>query len=251
MTDIPPAVLRALNSGQIESLTLAETLAVDFHLLLKSAFPALDTSLLADMRRAKKELGWVERTRFAGALLHKALGAKGLKQTLGHASDQVRGWGASLIAAIPDVDIEERLDLVRPIADDANPGVRETAWIMLRPHIARDIRHSIKILEPWVHEDSANIRRYATEATRPRGVWCSHIPLLRENPKLGLPLLSPVRADDSRYVQNSVANWLNDASKDDPQWVESLCKKWGGKTARPQTVYICRRALRTIRKRKS
>lgn len=251
MADIPPAVLRRLNKGEIESVTLAETLAVDFHLLLKSAFPDLDKSLLGEMHHAKKELGWVERTRLAGVALHKSLGKKGLRQTLGHTSDQVRGWGASLIAAIPDMDIEERLSLVRPIADDANPGVRETAWIMLRPHIAEDIRHSIKILKPWVREDSANIRRYASEITRPRGVWCSHIPELRENPKLGLPLLAPLRADDSRYVQNSVANWLNDASKDDPQWVTALCRKWGRKTARPQTVYICRRALRTIRKNES
>lgn len=248
MADIPPAILRQLNRGEIEALTLAETLAIDFARLLLHAFPDLDKSLVKEMRDAR-ELGWVARTRLAGTLLHKDFGAKGLKKTLGHPSADVRGWGASLIAAIPDMDIDERLDLVRPIADDHNPGTRETAWIMIRPHIAADVTRGIRTLKPWTASTRPNLRRFASEITRPRGVWCPYIPELRKDPKPGLILLESLHADPSRYVQNSVANWLNDASKDNPAFVKAVCRLWAQQSHTKETAYICKRAQRTLKKK--
>jgi 3-methyladenine DNA glycosylase AlkC len=248
MADIPPSILAKLNKGEIEALTLAEVLAVDFAKLMKNAFPSLPKSIVAEMAEAQKETGWVGRTKLAGQLLYKGFGRKGLKLTLNHPSDQVRGWGASLIAAMEDVEIEERLKLVRPIADDPNPGTRETAWIAIRPHVAADIPRGIKSLIPWTVCTEPNLRRFASEITRPRGVWCTHIQELRKNPKPGLALLEPLHTDPSRYVQNSVANWLNDASKDNPDFVRKVCLLWERRSRTKETAYICRRAQRSMNK---
>lgn len=249
IADIPPSVLREINAGKIECLTLVEALAVDFHQLLKNSFPDIDKIYLKEMKNAKTT-GWVQRTRLAGKLLYQNYGTdkKVFAKILSHPSDQVRGWGAALIAEAPHIDLAQRLAMIKSLADDANMGTREVAWLMLRPVIAVDIKHSIEILKPWARDSTANIRRFASEATRPRGVWCAHIHALRQNPEQGLALLDPLHADPSRYVQNSVANWLNDASKDQPDFVSALCKKWARQSPAPETAYICKRALRTVNK---
>jgi 3-methyladenine DNA glycosylase AlkC len=120
--------------------------------------------------------------------------------------------------------------------------------LAIRPAIAQDIDHSIAVLLPWTADQSANIRRFAIEVTRPRGVWSKHIAKLKSSPSLGECLLDRVMEDGDRYVQDSCANWLNDASKSDPDWVVNYCEKWRQKTDSKAVSYITRRALRSIHK---
>lgn len=93
-----------------------------------------------------------------------------------------------------------------------------------------------------------NIRRCAVEGTRPRGVWTAHLEALKQDPEPGLALLEPVRSDPSRYVQNAAANWLNDASKSRPDWVQAVAARWAEESPTKETAYIVNRGLRTLRK---
>ena len=86
------------------------------------------------------------------------------------------------------------------------------------------------------------------EGTRPRGVWTSHIESLKRDPSLGLVLLEPVRSDASPYVRNAVANWLNDASKSRPDWVQQVCQRWTAESPTRETAWVVQRSLRTLRK---
>lgn len=79
-----------------------------------------------------------------------------------------------------------------------------------------------------------------------RGVWCSHLRALVEDPAIGLPILEPLRADASRYVADSVGNWLNDAAKSQPDWVRRTTEGWLRESPVPETRAIVRRGSRSF-----
>jgi 3-methyladenine DNA glycosylase AlkC len=219
-----------------------EQIALDMGRLLAWQFPALQHRA-DEVRNA----GLVARMRAGGRILFEEVGLGAVTAVGSWQSDTLRGWAAMAVGYAPALTFDERLERLLPFADDHHFAVREWAWLSLRPHVAADVRDAIARLEPLSSHSSSRVRRFITEATRPRGVWSTHLPELKIHPALGLPLLEPLRGDESRYVQDSVANWLNDAAKTRGDWVRSLCAAWqaddSGATAR-----ICRRALRSLQK---
>jgi 3-methyladenine DNA glycosylase AlkC len=245
IAEIPPTVLAALNRGETEARNLVEGLAVDFPTLLRAAVPRLPKEATEAMRAAAGS-GITQRMALAGKLLLEHLGPTGYLALVRHRSDTVRSWAAYLLAASPDFSLGERIQLIRVLANDHNSGVRECAWLALRPHIAANIELAIDLLEAWTVSASPFLRRFASEATRPRGVWCRKIDLLVQQPDLGLPVIEPLRADSHQYVQDSVANWLNDAAKSRPDWVRRTCRRWQKESGNAATDRICRRAMRSF-----
>ncbi len=245
VADVPPEVLRALENGTVETRTLAEGLAIDFGRLLRAVAPDLPETKAA-LLDALAGAGVTRRMASAAAILLDHWGPDAVARLAGHRSDTVRGWAAYALAALPDENLARRLDCVRPLADDPHFGVREWAWLAVRPHLAADPEASIALLRPWTASGAANLRRFAVEALRPRGVWSTHIGLFKERPEAGLPLLEPLRADHERYVQDSVANWLNDAAKSRPDWVRALCRRWRAESPGAATERICLRAQRSL-----
>ncbi|MGH8818807.1 MAG: HEAT repeat domain-containing protein, partial [Achromobacter pestifer] len=225
---------------------LTECLAVDFAALMQTVVPQRDGDAI-DAMRAQAATGISKRMALAARLLTEQQPAQHLEARLtSHPSDTVRGWACFMIGAQPDVSVAARLERIRPLADDPHFGVREWAWLAVRPALAAELDASIACLRPWTADPSERIRRFASEVLRPRGVWCTHIAALKANPAMALPLLEPLRADPAVYVQDSVANWLNDASKDQPDWVRALCAKWLAGEPSAATERICKRALRSI-----
>ncbi len=242
-SNIPADVLHQLNAGTIETVTLAEILAINFAKLMSHVLPeATDEAA----NRFKPSDGITKRMSLAGQMLLEKLGTSGYKHVVAHPSDTVRGWAAYMVAEMSNLSLKERLKRVRPLADDKHFGVREWAWIALRPHVSKQVQEAIQELSSWVDASSANLRRFAVESTRPRGVWCAHIAELKSDPEMALPLLEPVKSDASRYVQDSVSNWLNDAAKTQPEWVANTCARWRKESNTKETARICARGLRSI-----
>lgn len=236
----------ALNGGQEQSRTLAEALAVDHLALMHHVVPNMPAELSEAVARALP-LGILKRMQAIGAALHDHLPAEAWRELARHPSDTVRGWACFAFAAESTSDDAERLlGRIRPAADDPHFAVREWAWMAARPLLAADVERSIGLLADWTDAPSERIRRFASEALRPRGVWARHIAELKQDPNPGLPLLEPLRADNARYVQDSVANWINDASKTNPDWVRELCSRWGRESPTPATDRIIKRALRSL-----
>lgn len=246
--DLPLEILDSLNRGEIASTTYVEMTAVDFQLLMNQIAPEISSSVTHSAFSLKGlRLGITSRMARAGHLLAKSRGKVGYFEFRNHPSDTVRGWAAYMLPHLWPRDLSSQLASVEPLAEDPHFGVREWAWLALRPDIASDIKASFKLLEPWAKHPSPLLRRFAIESTRPRGFWSKHIQELKERPALGLPLLNNVRSDPSRYVQLAVANWLNDTSKHQPQWVRQICSRWM-KEMSNATAFIVRRAQRTLEK---
>jgi 3-methyladenine DNA glycosylase AlkC len=247
MADIPPEIRQALNDGSMEAVTLVEVLVVDYGKLLRIVAPDAGHEAFAEMDETM-EVKITARMKSCGQILLRHFKLEdAIARFVSHRSDTVRGWAAAMIGAAPNLKLTERLKLIAVLADDPNPGTREWAWMAVRPHIAQEVSQAIKLLTRWTTNASPNIRRFATEATRPRGVWCSHIQTLKDDPGLALPLLDPLRSDETKYVQDSVANWLNDASKSQPAFVMELCDGWIKDSPTKATKRICQRALRSIK----
>ncbi|MEM8796309.1 MAG: DNA alkylation repair protein [Pseudomonadota bacterium] len=244
-TEIAPARLEALNSGIAETTHLSECLAVDFAILLKAVFPKIARVEITTVEKVLGE-GISLRMRVMGDLFARKLTGEELVGLQCHGSDTVRGWACFAVVAQQGDDLDAALNALRRFADDGHFGVREWAWLAARPLIARDIEASIERLAPWTADPSERVRRFASEATRPRGVWCAHIRELKAEPQYGLPVLEPLRADPARYVQDSVGNWLNDAAKSRPDWVRSLCSRWAAEGGGPETARIIKRATRSL-----
>lgn len=239
--DIDPAVLAALTAGTAETMSLPEGLAIDFAALMEATCPGIDPAPL----RAAAGDGITRRMALAARLVLDARGEAAVVELAEHPSDTVRGWSAYAIGLLPHLGIEERLMMIRPLADDPHFGVREWAWLGIRAAIVAEPVRALDMLTPWTAEASPRLRRFASEATRPRGVWCAHVGALRADPRPGLKVLQPLCADPDRYVQDSVANWLNDAGKDHPDWVREVCAEWS-QGAGKATAYIVKRASRNL-----
>lgn len=253
---VPREVLEQLEAGTTETVNLMEWLEIDMaklaqQVLREQSFdqcrphvePALSQLSGLGVTRRLTTLG----TAFAKAAAFKA-DHPTIEALATHRSDIVRQWAVYSINCIPDLTLQHRLSLIRPFAADSNMSVRECAWMAFRPHLAQQLSHAIPLLTRWAKDSDPNVRRFAVEVTRPRSVWGSHLGMLKESPSMALPILTAVRADAHQYVRLAAGNWLNDAYKSQPVWVERLCSKWL-KSRDPNTILIVRRALRNAPRR--
>ncbi|HEY8048528.1 MAG TPA: DNA alkylation repair protein [Ramlibacter sp.] len=251
---IPPEVLDALNEGLIPTANLNEFLALDVARFAANVARHIGVDprheRLADTLAMMGAFSKVKRHEHVARAFYDIVETRADRDAVAHAlathpSDIARSWAAQwvMFARMP---LARKLGALRRFAADSHFGVREMAWMAVRDEVAGDVEAAVALLMPWVFDEDANVRRFACELTRPRGVWCAQIGELKREPWRALPLIEPLRSDPSRYVQNSVANWLNDASKTQPEWVEKVCSRWERGSRTPETRYIVRRARRSL-----
>jgi 3-methyladenine DNA glycosylase AlkC len=227
--DVDAEILKELNLGLIETANLMEGLAMDLNILAKNVgikcLPTTETSIVKKMQYFGSQIS----------------NYKFYKE---HTSDTVRGFAVFALAK-SDLSFKTKLKEVLHFADDKHFGVREWAWLAMREEIIQNLKPSITFFEKHSTHKSANIRRFCSEATRPRGVWCAHIGELKENPEICLTILENLKSDPEKYVKDSVGNWLNDAAKSKPTFVKKLCSDWK-KLKNSDTDYIIKKALRSL-----
>ena len=116
----------------------------------------------------------------------------------------------------------------------------------VRPFILRYEKEMLQYLYEWTKHESEDVRRLASEGCRPRLPWSMALPRYKKDPTPILHILEALKNDPSEYVRRSVANNLNDISKDNPEIVLELAAQWIGQT--PETDKLVKHACRTLLK---
>jgi len=119
--------------------------------------------------------------------------------------------------------------------------------LAIRTFLARDFDATLSTMMQWSRDENYHVRRLASEGSRPRLPWAPQVPQLLADPEHAKPILMTLRQDHEKYVQKSVANHLNDISKDHPDWVVSLADSWD--CSNKHTAWIVKHGCRSLIKK--
>jgi 3-methyladenine DNA glycosylase AlkC len=117
----------------------------------------------------------------------------------------------------------------------------------VRHFLQRDFARTLAVMEQWSQDGDEHVRRLASEGSRPRLPWSFRLAPLVADPKRTAAILDRLKDDPSLYVRKSVANHLNDITKDHPAYVLDSLEGWP--LDQPGTAWVARHALRTLIKK--
>ena len=176
---------------------------------------------------------------------------------------------------LPD-DFPTAIEILKPVTNDFTglehmyfPGLCRVIWVgasrnfagrsrilyakfkfgvCCRPFIIKYPGESMKRMKRWTRSKSEHVRRLASEGCRPRLPWAAALPEFKRNPTPVLDIILPLIEDDSLYVRRSVANNLNDISKDHPETVIGIARDYIGRSDEANWVikHACRGLLKRV-----
>lgn len=121
---------------------------------------------------------------------------------------------------------------------------RFSAEFAVRPYLVAHPEVAWPAVMAWAEDDDVHVRRLASEGSRPRLPWGIR---LHGTTARGLAVIERLKDDPEKYVQKSVANHLNDVSREDAAAALAVAKRWSvGATAGRQ--WVIRHALRSLLK---
>ncbi len=165
-------------------------------------------------------------------------------EILEQAAPYVKGFEG---LCLPDYVAQFGLDdWERSLSALENIGRHITGEMAIRPFLDKDPDKVIPYLTAWAEDSNVHLRRLASEGSRPRLPWAMALPKFKKNPTPVLPLLEKLKDDPSEDVRRSVANHLNDISKDNPDIALEVCDRWFGTSEK--TDRIVKHACRTLLK---
>lgn len=119
-----------------------------------------------------------------------------------------------------------------------------SAEFAIRYFLRSDLQRSLALMQQWSLDDNEHVRRLASEGSRPRLPWSFRLEQIQRDPTLAEGILDNLKSDASLYVRKSVANHLNDITKDHPEWVLDVIEGWS--LENKHTAWIAKHALRSL-----
>ena len=138
-------------------------------------------------------------------------------------------------------DLEESLNALEVFTQDSS------SEFAIRQFILKYEEKTMEQMKIWAKSPNEHLRRLASEGCRPRLPWAVALPKFKQNPSKVLEIIELLKDDKSLYVRKSVANNLNDISKDNPELVIDFVKNNLGSSK--ELDWICKHASRTLLKK--
>ena len=234
-----PALKEIFNAARIRHIA-TETQAV---------FPAFDRKkFVAAALYGLEQLSLLQRLRHVTEALHESLPAD-----YPAALDILRSLAPRLNSAFVAMVLSDyvalygQADFKRSMAALKEFTRYGSSEFAVRPFLVADQARTLRVMVTWAGDADDHVRRLASEGCRPRLPWSFQIESLRRDPSPVRPILEKLRSDPSLYVRKSVANHLNDITKDHPDWVLTLLSAWPKDDAHCQ--WIIRHGLRSLIKK--
>ena len=122
-----------------------------------------------------------------------------------------------------------------------------SAEFAVRPFIVADQKRALATMRRWAADADEKVRRLASEGSRPRLPWGMKLTALVRDPEPTAAILEALKDDESLFVRRSVANHLNDITKDHPERVLARLEAWD--LDQEPLRWIAKHACRTLIKR--
>lgn len=155
-----------------------------------------------------------------------------------------KGFGAMVFP-----DIIERFGINYPelsLPALAELTANSSSEFAIRPFIKEDMEGTLRVMEKWSISPNHHIRRLASEGSRYKLPWSFKIQEFIEEPILTAKIIANLNKDDELYVRKSVANHLNDLSKEKSAYVLDVLSTWG---EHKHSDWIKKHALRSLIKK--
>ena len=120
---------------------------------------------------------------------------------------------------------------------------RFTSEFAIRFFLIEYPEKTLEQMKKWAVDENCHVRRLASEGSRPLLPWAMRLHDFVKDPKPVFEILELMKFSQERLVQRSIANNLNDISKNQPDQVTSILSKWQKEGV---SEWLITHALRTL-----
>lgn len=125
---------------------------------------------------------------------------------------------------------------------------RLTSEFAIRRFLISDLDRALAVIGGWTSDPDESVRRLASEGTRSFLPWAIRVKPLLDSPSSTVPIIDALYRDGSEFVRRSVANHLNDLSRQQPELTTRIAAQWLAQPDR-NTTWVVRHGLRTLIKK--
>ncbi|NNE99788.1 MAG: 3-methyladenine DNA glycosylase [Pyrinomonadaceae bacterium] len=225
---------------------------------IQDSSPRFDSnSFISEIKQKSRELELKDRVELIADTLNRYLSGsysaklKLLISILGPENPNETGMFTEWYWVMPIAKFVEKYGLEHP--DESIDAIgeitkRNTGEYAIRPFLEMHQTKTLREMRKWSKSPNVHLRRLASEGIRIKLPWAKKLEMFAEDPAPIIKIIENLKDDDSKFVQKSVANSLNDILKVNRHCAEEIIEEWATNPTNSRK-WIIKHALRNLRKK--